>query len=182
MPQIHRVPLKMMIMIRVGQIQTKQPLNSQWTLPSCLQQSVVNTFTGGPRGKNKSETPHISDSCTTLRVFMYVAEIGTMFVVKTNRYYHCCMGSLDDGYSPQPDVTEAEMFVFLAITIQMRYWLWDQMTYYWAEVDQFYTAFYSNMRWNRYSDIQEWGWRNGGKLRQTMGNTRCVWNYKQDIF
>ena len=26
-------------------------------------------------------------------------------MVKTNRYYHCCMDSLDDGYSPQPDVS-----------------------------------------------------------------------------
>lgn len=89
----------------------------------------------------------------TLRVFMlYVAEIGTLFVVKNNRYHHCCMDSLYDGYSPQPDVTEAEMFMFLAITIQMTYCLWDQMTHIWAEMDQFYTAFYSNMmRWNRYS-------------------------------
>jgi hypothetical protein len=51
----------------------------------------------------------------TLRVFiLYVEEIGTLFVVKTKRYYHCCMDSLDNGYSPQPDVTWAEMFVFLA--------------------------------------------------------------------
>jgi hypothetical protein len=105
-------------------LQTKQPLNSQWTLPSCLQNSAVHTFTGGPRGKNNSETPHISDSSMPLSVFMlYVAEIGTLFVAKTNRYYHCCMDTLDNGYSPQPDATEAEMLVFLAITIQTKYCL-----------------------------------------------------------
>jgi len=111
-------------MITVGQIQTKQPLNSQWTLPSCLQKSTIHTFTGGPRGKYKNETPYISDSSMTRSVFMlYVAEIDTLFVVKTNRYYHYCMDSLDDGYSPQPDVTAAEMFVLLALTIQTRYCL-----------------------------------------------------------
>jgi len=58
--------------------QTKQPLNSQWILPSCLQKSVVHTFIGGPREKNNSETPHISDSSMTLSVFtLYVTEIGT---------------------------------------------------------------------------------------------------------
>jgi hypothetical protein len=105
-------------------LQTKHPLNSQWTLPSCLQNSVVYTFTGGPRGKNNSETPHISDNSMTLSVFMlYVAEIGKLFVVKNNRYYHCCMDTLDNGYSPQPDATEAEMLVFLEITTQTRYCL-----------------------------------------------------------
>jgi hypothetical protein len=69
----------MMIMTRLDQIQTKQPLHSQWTLPSHFQKSAVHTFTGGPGGKNDSETPHISDSPTTLSVFMlYFAEIGTL--------------------------------------------------------------------------------------------------------
>jgi len=57
---------------------TKQPLNSQWTLPSHHQKSAVHTFTGGPRGTNNSETPHISESSMILSVFtLYVAEIGT---------------------------------------------------------------------------------------------------------
>jgi len=33
-------------------------------------------------------------------------------VVETNRYYHDYIDRLDDGPSPEPDVTEAEMFVF----------------------------------------------------------------------
>jgi hypothetical protein len=106
-----------------------------------------------------SATPHISDSSKALSVFMlHGAEIGTLFVVQTNRYYHCCMDSLVDGSSPHPDVTEAEEFVFLTITIHMRDCLQDQLTHYWAEVDQFYAAFYSNvMRQNRYSHLLEWG-------------------------
>jgi hypothetical protein len=40
-------------------------------------------------------------------------------------YYTVCGGTgtgawtVDEGCSPQPDITEAEMFVFLAITVQM---------------------------------------------------------------
>jgi hypothetical protein len=44
-----------------------------------------------------------------------------------------------------PDVTEAEMFVFLAITIQMGHCILDKLTDYWATMEQFYTPFYSNM-------------------------------------
>ena len=55
-----------------------------------------------------------------LRVFLlYFAEIITLLVVETNRYYNDNIDRLDDGPSPKPDVTEAEMFVFLALTIQM---------------------------------------------------------------
>jgi hypothetical protein len=32
-------------------------------------------------------------------------------VVVTKGYYHCCMESVDEGCSPQRDITEAEMFV-----------------------------------------------------------------------
>jgi hypothetical protein len=50
-------------------------------------------------------------------------EIVTLLVVETNRYYRGCMDSLDKGPSPQPDVTDAKMFLFLAKTLQMGYCL-----------------------------------------------------------
>jgi hypothetical protein len=37
--------------------------------------------------------------------------------VETNRYYHQFSDSFDDGPSPQREVTEAEMFTFLALTM-----------------------------------------------------------------
>ena len=43
-------------------------------------------------------------------------EITTLLVMETNRYYH---GHFDRP-SPLPDVTKAEMLVFLRIMIQMR--------------------------------------------------------------
>jgi hypothetical protein len=45
-------------------------------------------------------------------------EIITLLVVETNRYYHQFLDN-SDGPSPHCEVTEAEMFVFLALTLQM---------------------------------------------------------------
>jgi len=39
--------------------------------------------------------------------------------METKRYYHGHLDRIDDGLLPFPSVTEAEMLVFLAITIQM---------------------------------------------------------------
>jgi len=92
----------------------------QWTRPFGPQTGVEHTFTGGPRGKRNSEAPHLNNSSRPLSVFLlYFAEIITLLVVETNRYYHDHLDRFDEGPSPLPDVTEAEMLVFLAITIQM---------------------------------------------------------------
>jgi len=39
--------------------------------------------------------------------------------VETNRYYQDYIDGLEHGPSPEREVTEAKMFVFLAFTIQM---------------------------------------------------------------
>jgi hypothetical protein len=39
-------------------------------------------------------------------------------VVEANRYYYDHHDTLDKGPSPLPDMTEAEVLVFLAITVQ----------------------------------------------------------------
>ena len=91
--------------------QTQQPVTLQWTSPSCRQSSVAHTYTGGPRGKEDNEVSHINDGSSPLSAFLlYFSEIITPLVVETNRYYHDCLDRLDDGPSPDPDVTEAEMF------------------------------------------------------------------------
>ena len=46
---------------------------------------------------------------------------------------------------PEPDVTEAEMFVFLALTTQMGHGVKDKLTDYWSTLDQLYTPFYGTM-------------------------------------
>ena len=64
--------------------------------------------------------------------------------MEINRYYHDHLDRLDEGPSPQPDVTEAEMFAFLAITISMGHCIRDKLTDYWSRADIFHTTFYGN--------------------------------------
>lgn len=93
-----------------------------------------------------SEVSHINDGSSPLSIFLlYFTEIITFLVVETNRYYYNYIDILDDRPSPLPDITEAEMFVFLALTIQMGHYLRDKLTNYWARSDQLHTPFYSNM-------------------------------------
>ena len=66
-----------------------------------------------------------------------------MMVVETNRYYHAHLDRHDEGPLPQPDVTEAEMLVFLAI-INMGHCKWDQLTKYWSRAYNYHTTFYDN--------------------------------------
>ena len=77
--------------------------------------------------------------------FLYFAEIITVLVVKINHYYYNYVDRLDDRRFPEPDVTEAEMFVFLALTMQMRHGVRDKLADYWATMDQLYTLFYGTM-------------------------------------
>jgi hypothetical protein len=79
---------------------------------------------------------HINDGSSPLSVFLlYFAEIISLLVVETNRYYHDYIDRLDDGPSLKPDVTEAEMFVFLALTMQMGHGIRDKLIDYWATLD-----------------------------------------------
>ena len=135
--------------------QVQMSSTSEWTRPSSPRTSVVHTYTGAERGKNNNEAPHINDGSTPLSVFLlYFAEIITLLVEETNRYYHDHHDKLDEGPSPLPDVTDAEMFSFLAIIILMGHNLHDRLRDYWATSDHFYTPFYSSvMKRDRYFHI-----------------------------
>jgi hypothetical protein len=119
--------------------------DQQWTPPSGPPTDVVHIFTGGPRGIRNSEAPVIDASSSPLRVLqLFFAEIITLLVADTNRYYHDHPDRLDQGPSPQPDVTEAEIHVFLAITISIGHCILDEMTDCWSRADNFHTTFYGN--------------------------------------
>ena len=135
--------------------QTQQPITLHRTRPSCRQSGVAHTYTEGPRGKNDNEASHINDGSSPLSVFLlYFAEIITLLLVETNRYYDDNIDRLDVGPSPEPDVTEAEMFAFLALTIQMGHGVRDKLTDYWATMDQLYTPVYGTMmKWERFLHI-----------------------------
>jgi hypothetical protein len=77
----------------------------------------VHTFIGAPNGKS-IEAAHITPEYTQLNVLLlFFAEIITLLVVETNRYYHQFLDNFDYGPSPQCEVTEAVMFAFLALTL-----------------------------------------------------------------
>jgi hypothetical protein len=81
-------------------------------------------------------------------------EIITLLVMETKRYYQGHHERTDDGPSALPDVTEVEMLVFLAITIQMGHCIWDKLTT--GQITkQFHTRQYSSaMKQERYLHIQ----------------------------
>jgi hypothetical protein len=88
-------------------------------------------------------------------ILLYFAEIITL-LVETDCYYHNYITRLDDdnGPSTEPDVTDAEVFVFLALTIQMEHGIRDKLTDFWSTVDQLFTHFYGSvMKWDRYLHI-----------------------------
>jgi hypothetical protein len=60
----------------------------------------------------------------------------TLLVVKTNHYYQDYLHLFEEGPSPQPDVTEAEMFAFLVLTLQMGHTVQGRLEDHWMKVEQ----------------------------------------------
>ena len=112
--------LKMrMLLFRMWQVNTHNPHSGH--CHPYPRRRVVHTFTGDPTGKS-SEARHITrDSSPLCVLLLFFAQISTLFVVETNRYYQDYFDSITDmKSSPKPDVTEAEMFVFLTLTFTTR--------------------------------------------------------------
>ena len=53
---------------------------------------------------------------------------------ETNRYYEQFLQNYDDGPSHQRDVTEAEMYAFLALTLQMGHTIQGRLQDYWTKM------------------------------------------------
>ena len=53
--------------------------------------------------------------------------------MEINHYYHDYVVTLNDRRLPEPDVTEAVMFVFLTLTIQTGHGVRDKVTDYWRK-------------------------------------------------
>jgi hypothetical protein len=100
---------------------------------------------GYPTGKN-SKAAHKTRQSSPLSVFLlFFEEIITLLVVETNRYYHQFLDNFEDGPAPQCDVTEAEMFAFLALTLQMGHTVQDRLEDYWSKMKQLCTPFHEQM-------------------------------------
>jgi len=75
-----------------------------------------------------------------------------LLVVETNRYYHQFLENSDDGPSPECEVTEAEMFAFLALTLQMGHTVQGRLEDYWTKMESF--ALHSmDKRWHMLGSI-----------------------------
>ena len=134
--------------VTVQNVAGQHPQPTQWTLPPYPQRHVVHTFTGDPTGKS-SEAKHITRDSSPLRVLLlFFAEIITLLVVETNRYYQNYFDSITDvKSSPKPDITEAEMFMFRALTLQMGHSPLGRL-------EQLHIPFYRKiMKWDRYLHI-----------------------------
>ena len=125
----------------VGNVAGKQPQPCLWTLPPQRQRRVVHTFTGVPNGKSR-EAAHVTSECTPLSILLvFFAEIITLLVVEMNRYYHQFLENSNNGPSSEREVTEAEMFAFLALTLQMGHTIQGRMEDYWTKMEQLRTPF-----------------------------------------
>ena len=75
-------------------------------------------------------------------LLLFSVQIITLLVVETNCYYHQFLENSDDGHSPEREVTEAEMFAFLALTLQIGHTVQGRLEVYWTKVEQLRTPFY----------------------------------------
>jgi hypothetical protein len=65
--------------------------------------------------------------------------------VENNCYYYDYRDRPDDGPSPEPDVTEGEIFVSGIDNTHCRHGVRDKLTDYWVTVEHLYTPFYGSM-------------------------------------
>jgi hypothetical protein len=101
----------------VGQIDSQQHHSRH--CPHGLLAVLIHTYTGGPRVKD-NEAIHINNSSAPLSIFLlHLEEIVTLLVVETDCFYLSYSDAFDEGPSAVADPTEAIIFVFLAVTIQM---------------------------------------------------------------
>jgi len=54
------------------------------------------------------------------------------------------LDAVDEGHYTLPEVTVQEMYVFLAVIVQMGYDLRDTLKDYWSALEQYFMVFYRN--------------------------------------
>jgi len=126
----------------VGNVAGQQPQPCLCTLPPQPRRHVVHIFTGAPNGKSREAAQVTSESTPLSVLLLFFMEIITLLVVETNHYYHHFLENFDDGHSPEREVTEVEMFAFLALTLQMGHTVQGRLEDYWTKMEQLCTPFY----------------------------------------
>jgi hypothetical protein len=77
---------------------------------------------------------------------LFFVDIIQLLVVETNRYYHQYLDSLDIGWSPLPEMTLQEMYLFLGIILQMGHNIKGTLKACWSTAEQFSKPFYRKMK------------------------------------
>ena len=126
----------------VGNVAGLQPQPCLRTLPPQPRRRVVHIFTGAPKVKSR-EAAHVTSESTPVTVLLlFFAEIITLLFVEMNRYYHQFLENYDDRHSSEREVAEAEMFAFLALTLQMGHTVQGRLEDYWTKMEQLRTPLY----------------------------------------
>jgi hypothetical protein len=84
---------------------------------------------------------------------LFFLEIIQLLVVETNRFYNQYLDSLNDIWSPLPDMTLKEMYSFLALILQMGHDIRDTLKAYWTTAEQFSMPFFGKMKQDRFCHI-----------------------------
>ena len=120
----------------VGNVAGQQTQPCLWTQPPKPRRRVVHTFIGAPNRKSR-EVAHVTREPTLLSVLLlFFTEIITLLVVEMNHYYDQFLENSDEGHSPQREVTEAGMFAFLALTLQMGHTVQVRLEDFWTKMEQ----------------------------------------------
>jgi len=95
----------------------------------------------GSQREKQGRCTRNSESTPLGVLLLFIAEIITLPVVETNHCCHQFVENSDDGPSPECEVTKAEMFAFLALTLQMGHTVQGRLEDYWTKMEQLRTPF-----------------------------------------
>jgi len=103
------------------------PGASAWWQHTGITNTNIQLFTGNKTGTWQNMAPHIYKDSTPNTVYTLY------FLQQLSCWWRpiCTMNSTWRQPSPVPDITESEIFIFLAIIIQMKHYSWDRQKHYW---------------------------------------------------
>jgi len=125
------------------------PGASAWWQQTGITNTRIQQFTGNKTGTWQNVAPHTykDSSPNTAFILYFLQQLSCWW-----RPIHT-MNTTWRQTSPVPDITESEIFIFLAIIIQMGHYTWDSLKDYWLWPN-FCTPFYSKtMTCNRFLHI-----------------------------
>jgi len=87
-----------------------------------------------------------------------------------------------------PKITEFEIFVYLAVSVQIEHTLSDQLQHHWATAVQFYMTFLCYMaKWERYLHIRQFphfidDWNEIGRMEESFDKLWIIQNVLEILY